>query len=95
VERKDESMSTREAGRMGGEKGGQRGGEASLHSEKVSASEFAMYMKGVNFPASKQQIIQMAKSNGAPENVISFMNRIPEKQYTRVTEVEEEFSKLK
>ena len=74
---------------------GEAGGEASLHSPKVSAAEFAMYMKGIDFPADKNKILQTAKSNGAPENVISYMNRLPSRQYTRVTEIEQEFSKLK
>ncbi|MBI2854363.1 MAG: DUF2795 domain-containing protein [Chloroflexi bacterium] len=74
---------------------GQRGGEASMHTEKVSASELAMYLKGINFPADKQKVISAARSNNAPENVINFLNRLPSRQYSAPTEIEEEFSKIK
>ena len=62
--------------------------------EKVSASRLAMYMKGINFPADKQMLVNKAKSNGAPDNVMEFMNRLPEKQYNRANEVEQEFGNM-
>ncbi len=74
---------------------GQKGGEASLHSQKISASELAMYLKGVSFPADKQRIIEAAKSNSAPENVMSFLNKLPDRRYQYPTDIEEEFSKMK
>ncbi len=79
----------------GGRIGGPKGGEASLHSEKVSASQIAVYLKGIDFPADKRKIIEQAKMNGAPDNVMQFMNRLPERQYTRANEVEAEFGKMK
>ena len=82
-------------GQKGGKIGGPKGGEASLHSAKVSAAQFARYMKGISFPASRSEIISIAKSNGAPENVMQFFNRLPGKEYHRANEVEEEFGKLK
>ena len=74
---------------------GQKGGEASLHSEKVSAAQLQMYLKGIDYPASKHEIVQTARNNSAPENVMSFLNKLPERQYRAPTEVEEEFSKMK
>lgn len=79
----------------GGKIGGPKGGEAALHSEKVSAAQFAMYMKGMSFPAGKSEIVEKAMSNGAPENVLKFMNKLPERQYRRANEVEQEFGKMK
>jgi hypothetical protein len=73
----------------------QKGGEASLHSINVSSAELAMYIEGVDFPASKQDIIDTAKSNSAPENVMSMMNRLPDRTYNRPTEIEQEFQKIK
>jgi hypothetical protein len=93
--REDESMSTREAGRMGGQAGGHKGGEAALHSEKVSAAELAMYLKGIDFPADKKKIVSAAKSNGAPENVMQYLNNLPEKSYQYPTDIEQEFGKMK
>lgn len=79
----------------GGKIGGPKGGEASLHSPKVSASELALYLKGIDFPAGKMKIIETARSNGAPDNVMQFINRLPEREYHRANEVEHEFGKMK
>lgn len=76
-------------------RGGERGGQAAMHSEKVSAAQFAQYMKGIDFPANKKKIVSQAKTNGAPENVMQYFNHLPEKEYNRANEVTEEFSALK
>ncbi len=76
-------------------RGGQRGGEASLHSEKVSAAQIQVYLKGMNYPANKKQIVDKAKANNAPQNVMDFLNRLPERQYQFPTDVEREFGKMK
>lgn len=73
----------------------EKGGEASLHSESVSAAQLAQYLKGIDFPADREDIINTAKSNDAPANVMSYMKRLPERTYNRPTEVEQEFSKIK
>jgi len=88
-------MSTEDPAVKGGKIGGPKGGQASLESENVSAAQFAMYMKGIDFPADKQAIINTARSNGAPQKVIDLMNQLPEKQYNRANEVEQEFGKIK
>ena len=76
-------------------RGGQKGGEASLHSEKVSAAQLQVYLKGIDYPVNKQQIIEKARSNNAPDNVLTFLNRLPERQYNYPTDVEVEFGKMK
>ncbi len=82
-------------GRIGGKIGGPKGGQASLHSEKVSAAQIQVYLKGIDYPVDKKQLVAHAKSNNAPDNVMSFLNRLPERTYTRPNEVEQEFGKLK
>ncbi len=79
----------------GGKIGGPKGGEAALHSEKVSASTIQLYLKGIDYPVSRDELINHAKSNGAPDNVMSFLNRLPEREYRYPTDVEEEFGKMK
>ncbi len=70
-------------------------GEESMRSEKVSAAQLQVYLKGISYPADKEKLIQTAKSNNAPESVMTWLNRLPDRQYSRPTEVEEEFGKLK
>ncbi len=76
-------------------RGGQKGGEASLHSEKVSAAQIQVYLKGIHYPADKNKILETARKNSAPQNVMSFLNRLPSKDYNRANEVEIEFGKMK
>ena len=73
----------------------QKAGQASMRSEKVSAAQMAQYLKGIGFPASKQDVVNTARSNDAPEKIMSYMNRLPEKTYHRPTEVEQEFGHIK
>lgn len=79
----------------GGRIGGPKGGRASLHSEKVSAAQMQMYLKGIKFPADKEKLIETAENNNAPENVMNFFRKLPDRQYERANHVEEEFGKLK
>ncbi|MBE0480930.1 MAG: DUF2795 domain-containing protein [Dehalococcoidia bacterium] len=72
-----------------------KGGQASTRSEKVSAAQIQVYLKGIDYPVNKQQLVDHARSNNAPENVMSFITRFPERTYTRPNEVQEEFGKLK
>ncbi len=74
---------------------GEKGGRASMQSQKVSAAQLQVYLKGIDYPVGKQELIKHAKSNGAPENVMSFLNRLPEREYRFPTDVEEEFGKMK
>lgn len=74
---------------------GQKGGEASLHAPNVSASELASYLKGISFPCGKQDIVDTARNNNAPDNVIEWLDRLPDKDYNNVTDIEREFGQLK
>jgi hypothetical protein len=76
-------------------RGGQKGGERSLHSEKVSAAQIQVYLKGIDYPATKDEIVQTAEQNDAPENVMKWLRQLPERTYERPNHVEEEFGKMK
>ncbi len=73
----------------------EKGGQAALRSQKVSAAQIQVYLKGIDYPVNKQQLIDHAKSRGAPENVMAFMDRMPEREYKYPTDVQEEFGKMK
>lgn len=74
---------------------GQKGGEASLHSQNVSASELALYLKGADFPMNKQKLVQLAEQNGAPKNVIQMFEGLPGREFNSPIEVEQAFSREK
>ncbi len=74
---------------------GEKGGRASMQSQKVSAAQWQGDLKGIDYPVNKQELVNHAKSRGAPENVMSFLNRLPDREYRFPTDVEEEFGKMK
>ncbi len=74
---------------------GQKGGESSLRAPSVSASELANYLKGISFPCSKQDILDTSRNNNAPDNIIDWLDRLPDKEYNNVTDVEREFGQIK
>lgn len=66
-----------------------------MESENVSAAKLASYMKGIRFPCDKNEIIDKAEQNGAPDNVLEILRDLPEKQYSTAVDVEKEFGKIK
>jgi hypothetical protein len=70
-------------------------GMESMSNQMKSATDVTTYLKGINFPADKQKIVDMVKSKGAPESVVQWLNKLPDRQYTNPTEVAQEFGKLK
>ena len=66
-----------------------------MTTEKVSAAQLQVYLKGIDYPVSKQQMLEHAKSLSAPHNVMSALENLPERQYNSPTEVEHEFGKTR
>lgn len=73
----------------------EKGGQAALRSSKVSAAQIQVYLGGIDYPVNRQQIIDHARSKGAPDNVMGFLERLPERQYNYPTDVQQEFGKMK
>ena len=48
------------------------------------------YLSGVDFPAGKQTLIQHAKQRGAPQNLVSALNGLPNRSYDSVEDVSDE-----
>jgi len=46
------------------------------------------YLKGLNFPSGKREIISNAEVNGAPENIMAFfINRLPARLFRSASDV--------
>jgi hypothetical protein len=80
---------------MQGGPGREEEGMESMRTPKMGASELIMYLKGIDFPADKQKLVDMARSKGAPEKVVQWLNMLPNKQYSNTADVEHEFNKMK
>lgn len=48
---------------------------------KVSPAQVESYLKGISFPASKQDIIQQAEDNSADKPVLNILESLREKEY--------------
>ena len=50
-------------------------------------SEIEKSLKGINFPANKQNLVQQAKKNNASRDVIKAIQNLPEDQFNSPTDV--------
>jgi hypothetical protein len=51
------------------------------------------YLAGVDYPATKQDLIDIASDNDAPQEVIEALGEIDEKEYGSVADVSKEVGK--
>lgn len=56
---------------------------------KVNPIELQKHLKGVDYPASKEQLVQHAQKQGADENAISVLQQLPDEEYESPTDVSE------
>lgn len=54
---------------------------------KVNPIQLQKHLKGMDYPASKQDLIQHAKKNGADDNVNSALEQLPDEEYETPAEV--------
>ncbi len=55
--------------------------------------EAQKYLKGVDYPATKQQLIDQARSNGAPEEMIRDLESAGQDEFDGPSAVQQAFSK--
>jgi hypothetical protein len=56
-----------------------------------SPIEIQQHLKGVDYPADRNALIETARRNGAPEEVVDLLGKIPEKTYDSPPEVMEAY----
>ncbi len=54
---------------------------------KVSIIDITKSLKGMDFPAHRDDIIEHARENGAGDDVIAMMNDMPEDDYASMSDV--------
>jgi hypothetical protein len=47
----------------------------------VSTAKVSQVLEGVNFPASKQDLIRYAQDRNGPQDVMDALHQIPDQQY--------------
>lgn len=61
---------------------------------KVNPIQLQKHLKGIDYPASKGALINCAKTEGADENVLSTLERLPDQEYETPTEVSKAIGSL-
>ena len=61
---------------------------------KVNPIQLQKYLSGVDYPASKQDLLQAAEQQGADENVRSALEQLPDRQYDGPNGVSKELGNI-
>lgn len=56
---------------------------------KINPIQLQKHLKGVDYPANKEELIEHAKQNGADENAIAVLEELPDQEYETPTDVSE------
>lgn len=56
-----------------------------------SAAELEKYLKGVDYPCSKDDLLKKARANGAPDEVIDMINSLTETSFNSPIDVSKAF----
>jgi hypothetical protein len=54
---------------------------------KVNPIQVQKHLKGVDYPASKQDLLKTAKKQGADQNICSVLEQLPDEEYESPTDV--------
>ncbi len=55
--------------------------------KRVSPVQVEKFLKGMDFPATKEDIINKARQQGADDNVLETLRMLPDKQYNSPTDI--------
>ncbi|MBE9111514.1 DUF2795 domain-containing protein [Nodosilinea sp. LEGE 07298] len=53
----------------------------------VNPIQVQKFLKGINYPASKQDVVEHAKQQGADENVCSTLEQMPDQEFETPADV--------
>lgn len=60
----------------------------------VSMGEVQEYLGGIDYPADKNKLVNHAKQRGAPQEVVSLLNKIPDSDYGTPIDVSKALGKI-
>lgn len=61
---------------------------------KINPIQLQKHLKGVDYPASKDKLVQQAQQNGADDNAISVLEQLPDNEYSSPTAVSQAVSSM-
>lgn len=63
-------------------------------SDNTSAAEVQAALSGIEYPASREHLVEYAGGKGAPENVLNTLRNLPERNYSDAADVGQAVSGL-
>lgn len=61
---------------------------------RVNPIQLQKHLKGVDYPASKEELIEQAQEQGADENALSALKQLPDEQYETPADVSKAIREL-
>ncbi|MBN2111003.1 MAG: DUF2795 domain-containing protein [Methanosarcinaceae archaeon] len=58
---------------------------------KTRAAVVQQALKGIDYPKQKQEVIDYAKKHYAPQDIISELQKIPDRKYETASDLSKEF----
>ena len=62
---------------------------------KINPIQLQKYLKGTNYPTEKQTLLETARRNGAPDDVLATLQDLPEQPYNAPKDVSQQVGKLR
>ncbi|QJD59714.1 DUF2795 domain-containing protein [Pseudomonas sp. gcc21] len=59
-----------------------------------SPTNVSTYLKGIDFPANRDQLIRHAEQNGAEQDVLDDLKQMPDQQYDNMADVMKGYGKV-
>ena len=70
-------------------------GRARPSAAHISAADLQVYLRGIDYPAGRQDLVAHAQKNNAPESVITILGGFSDRTYRSAAEVSQEFGKVR
>lgn len=61
--------------------------EIRMHTISYDLSEIEDFLQGVEYPATKREVLDTALDNAAPDDVLIFLNTMPDHEYLTFDEL--------
>lgn len=70
-------------------------GDGSQSSKPDSPAQVQKYLGGLDYPVSKQQLVEKARQEGASEEVMRLLEQLPDQEYGSPVAVSKEYGRIK
>ena len=64
-------------------------------SQRVNPIQLQKFLKGVDYPAKKEDVVRTAREHGADENVVATLQALPMERFNSPNDISEAVGKLR